>query len=146
VYSLLVGCPRGVVYVVFFRRTLLFFGAVVTVAAAAGLSNFVAVSSEAASDPLIVAATDSPPSIGARTSTRVVDPMASFGTDLRQPRKPRHRSDRPSKQLIETDFTEAVQSAIDFDRSLGHFVPHRPAAATLAGHPLELLRPPSFEA
>jgi hypothetical protein len=69
-----------------------------------------------------------------------------FPHDKRQPRAPRHRSERPTLFASEQDLTAAVIDSITHDEM------HRPLFAAprcchaLAGHPLELLRPPSFRA
>jgi hypothetical protein len=67
-----------------------------------------------------------------------------FPHDKRQPRPPRHRSERASS--YNSDLERAA-SVID---SIIHDVLHRPllvaavALHPLSGHPLELLRPPSL--
>ena len=87
------------------------------------------------------------PSVSAMVAPRRGNWTPSFGHDLRESRKPRHRSDRPTKQVIETDSTAFVKAfAIGLDRSFRGILPSLFGMAVRAGHPSELLRPPSLTA
>lgn len=67
--------------------------------------------------------------------------------DLRLPRAPRHRSDKPSSGAVEADGINgtAVMPVLDAESHRG-FVVVAVRACPLAGHPLALLRPPSLVA
>lgn len=66
-----------------------------------------------------------------------------FPHDKRQPRRPRHRSERASSYVADLKLAASVIDSITHDDL------HRPLlaalvlASPLSGHPLELLRPPS---
>jgi hypothetical protein len=66
-----------------------------------------------------------------------------FPHDKRQPRPPRHRSERASSYTAELELTASLIDSITHDQI------HRPLlsafvlASPLSGHPLELLRPPA---
>lgn len=65
--------------------------------------------------------------------------------DLKLPRAPRHRSERPTSGLEELQGTAADQLlAVLADEHHGALVIAAPDACPLAGHPLSLLRPPSL--
>ena len=67
-----------------------------------------------------------------------------FPHDKRQPRPPRHRSERASS------YSSDLEHAASVIESIIHGALHRPLRFTaialhpLSGHPLELLRPPSL--
>jgi hypothetical protein len=64
--------------------------------------------------------------------------------DLRRPRPPRHRSERPSTgvALLGNELTVELLEFLD-DPYGGRFVPFPAACLPLAGHPSAILRPPS---
>jgi hypothetical protein len=67
-----------------------------------------------------------------------------FGRDLRKPRLPRHRSERPSKFSAENEsLTVATVLAILSEDLHRPFLAEIVTASPLSGNPLELLRPPS---
>jgi hypothetical protein len=67
-----------------------------------------------------------------------------FGRDLRKPRLPRHRSERPSTFSAENEsLTVATVIAILSEDLHRPFLAEIVTASPLSGHPLELLRPPS---
>lgn len=80
------------------------------------------------------------------SATPEIPAVRRFHHDVRQPRAPRLRSERPTSFATEHDFTaEAIALIIHDDV-------HRPIHADgtpvgpLAGHPLDPLRPPSVRA
>ncbi|MEI7782649.1 MAG: hypothetical protein WCJ18_12095, partial [Planctomycetota bacterium] len=86
------------------------------------------------------AATESP-SIGSSVPTLA---RRFFGRDLRKPRLPRHRSERPTSFSAENESITALAVTAIVTEDI-----HRPfwaevlCVSPLSGHPLELLRPPS---
>lgn len=65
--------------------------------------------------------------------------------DLRLPRAPRHRSDRPTSSLTEIEALTAITVLVIIDDEGRHsMLIECPSAWPLAGHPLSLLRPPSL--
>jgi hypothetical protein len=67
-----------------------------------------------------------------------------FGRDLRKPRLPRHRSERPSTFSAENEsLTVATVVAILSEDLHRPFLAEIVTASPLSGHPLQLLRPPS---
>ena len=64
--------------------------------------------------------------------------------DLRKPRPPRHRGERPmsATHLLDTTLVLRLVDVLD-DRGSPRFVVPQPSAMPLAGHPLLLLRPPA---
>ena len=67
-----------------------------------------------------------------------------FGRDLREPRRPRHRSERPSTFSAENEsLTVATVIAILSEDLHRPFLAEIVTASPLSGHPLQLLRPPS---
>ena len=64
--------------------------------------------------------------------------------DLRQPRPPRHRSERPmsATHLLDTTLVLRLSGVLD-DVGGPRFVVSQPTGIPLAGHPLLLLRPPA---
>ena len=86
-------------------------------------------------------------SISALPEDRPFECVHFFGQDLREARKPRLRGERPTKQSIESDSTTAsLLSEVDLDKSHCKFLFGSLEVAVLAGHPSELLRPPSLSA
>lgn len=83
------------------------------------------------------------PSIGAAIKILAV---RKFAHDKRQPRPPRHRSERASSFAAEHDLTAAVIYSITHDDAHCPLVADVMSANPLSGHPLELLRPPSLRA
>jgi hypothetical protein len=70
--------------------------------------------------------------------------MRFFGRDLRKPRLPRHRSERPSTFSAENEsLTVATVIAILSEDLHRPFLAEIVTASPLSGHPHELLRPPS---
>lgn len=82
-------------------------------------------------------------SIASLPPDRPIDYMPSFGHDVREARKPRQRSVRHTTPSIETDSTEPALLVVDLDQSRGQFLFGSTVPMPLAGHPAELLRPPS---
>lgn len=127
------------------RRGLVPVGVVITLAvvwaAAAGLA---CPPKEFASSGPAVADFNKAPSVTSLRSDRPIDYVPSFGQDVRQARKPRPRSDRPTTQSIEPDSTvTAILSMVDIDRSSRQLLFTSSVLIALAGHPAEILRPPS---
>lgn len=113
---------------------------VVEPAAAAELPRASAVRLESEFTPLAA-------SVSRRVSMR--DRMAHkshlrLAHDLRKPRPPRHRSERPSTGLamVGDMLMERLLEFLD-DPGAGDFVGTPPDSIPLAGHPLQLLRPPA---
>lgn len=90
------------------------------------------------------------------TASSVIDETASeiaaapeslasrrFHHDKRQPRPPRHRSERASSFSFDQDLASAVTSLITNDDTYRRFCVECASVNLLSGHPLELLRPPS---
>lgn len=69
--------------------------------------------------------------------------VRKFHHDKRQPRPPRHRSERASSFAAGVDLTAAVIHSITHDDSHRPLVAESTSANPLSGHPLEVLRPPS---
>lgn len=67
-----------------------------------------------------------------------------FPHDKRQPRPPRHRSDRASSYVSELELAASVIDSITHDDLHQPLIAEFTPAIPLAGHPLELLRPPSI--
>lgn len=68
-----------------------------------------------------------------------------FSRNLKLPRAPRHRSDRPTSGLEELQGAAVAQLLeVLADEHHGALVIAAPDACPLAGHPLSLLRPPSL--
>ena len=80
------------------------------------------------------------PSVGSAIEILAV---RKFPHDKRQPRPPRHRSERASSFADEHDLTAAVIHSITHDDAHRPLVAESTSANPLSGHPLELLRPPS---
>lgn len=109
-------------------------------AAAAELPRASAVSLEAEFTPLAV-------SVSRRVSMRGRMAHKSHlrpAHDLRKPRPPRHRSERPSTGLAMVGDV-LIERLLEFlDAPLAsRFVGTPPDSVPLAGHPLQLLRPPA---
>jgi hypothetical protein len=66
-----------------------------------------------------------------------------FSHDKRQPRPPRHRSERASSYAAELELAAAVIDSITHDDLHRPLLADTSLANPLSGHPLELLRPPS---
>ncbi len=66
-----------------------------------------------------------------------------FPHDKRQPRPPRHRSERASSYTSELELTASLIDSITHDDLHRPFLAEHVLASPLSGHPLELLRPPS---
>lgn len=66
-----------------------------------------------------------------------------FPHDKRQPRPPRHRSERASSYTSELELTASVIDSITHDDAYRPLLADTALATPLSGHPLELLRPPS---
>ena len=67
-----------------------------------------------------------------------------FHHDLRQPRRPRHRSERPTSLSVGDLFdSKAVIDAIVQDDAPRSLLALAVVMSPLSGHPLEVLRPPS---
>jgi len=65
--------------------------------------------------------------------------------DLRLPRAPRHRSERPTSSLVDLKaLTRATILEIIDDGGRHSVLIESPSGCPLAGHPLSLLRPPSL--
>lgn len=113
---------------------------VVEPAAAAELPCASAVRLEAEFTPL-------EPAVWRRVSIRGRTAHKSYlrlSHDLRKPRPPRHRSERPSTGLamVGDVLMERLLEFLDAPRA-GRFVGAPPDSMPLAGHPLQLLRPPA---
>jgi hypothetical protein len=67
-----------------------------------------------------------------------------FHHDVRQPRAPRLRSERPTSFATEHDFTAEALDSIIHDDAHQQIHADGPPVGPLAGHPLDLLRPPAF--
>jgi len=66
-----------------------------------------------------------------------------FPHDKRQPRPPRHRSDRASSYTAELELAASLINSITHDDLRRPFRAEHVLASPLSGHPLELLRPPA---
>jgi len=66
-----------------------------------------------------------------------------FPHDKRQPRPPRHRSERAGSYAAELELAAVVIDSITHDDAHGPVLADTALATPLSGHPLELLRPPS---
>lgn len=66
-----------------------------------------------------------------------------FPHNKRQPRPPRHRSDRASSYTSELELAASVIDSITHDDLHRPLLAELVLASPLSGHPLELLRPPS---
>jgi hypothetical protein len=66
-----------------------------------------------------------------------------FPHNKRQPRPPRHRSERASSYTSELELAASVIESITHDDLHRPLLAESVSASPLAGHPLELLRPPS---
>lgn len=69
------------------------------------------------------------------------------GRDLRLPRAPRHRSERPSSSSLDGEALVQETGIVPNDGGRRVFLNgHSPGGRPLPGHPLSLLRPPSLQA
>ncbi len=66
-----------------------------------------------------------------------------FPHDKRQPRPPRHRSERASSYTAELELTASLIDSITNDDVRRPFLAECVLASPLSGHPLDLLRPPA---
>lgn len=85
-----------------------------------------------------------PPSLQAVAHPQAVN---ISNLNLRMPRAPRHRSERPTSGLTDAEAVTAASVLKNLVQDVHRpFVIDSASAFPLAGHPLSLLRPPSLSA